>query len=73
MSKKIAGRTFSTPEDAGVSPPTEAELARARNHLTNFSERWMPSLQKIASRKSRQNFGMTFQALRTTSTEPAET
>ena len=30
MSKKIAGKTFSTPEEAGVTPPTDAELARAR-------------------------------------------
>jgi hypothetical protein len=30
MSKKMAGKTFSTPEEAGVTPPTEAELARAR-------------------------------------------
>jgi hypothetical protein len=36
MSKKIAGRTFSTPEDAGVSPPTEAELARARKSFDEF-------------------------------------
>jgi hypothetical protein len=36
MSKKIAGRTFSTPEDAGISPPTEAELARARKSFDEF-------------------------------------
>ena len=30
MAKKIAGKTFSTPEEAGVTPPTEDELARAR-------------------------------------------
>jgi hypothetical protein len=36
MSKKIAERTFSTPEDAGVSPPTEAELASARKSFDEF-------------------------------------
>jgi hypothetical protein len=36
MSKKIAGRTFSTPEDAGVSPPTEAELTSARKSFDEF-------------------------------------
>ncbi|MFZ1165001.1 hypothetical protein [Mycobacterium sp.] len=30
MSKKMAGKTFSTTEEAGVTPPTEAELAHAR-------------------------------------------
>jgi hypothetical protein len=30
VSKKMAGKTFSTPEEAGVTPPTEAELAEAR-------------------------------------------
>ncbi len=28
MSKKIAGKIFSTPEEAGVTPPTDAELAQ---------------------------------------------
>jgi hypothetical protein len=36
MSKKIAGRTFSTPEDAGVSPSTAAELASARKSFDEF-------------------------------------
>jgi hypothetical protein len=30
MSKEVAGRIFSTPEEAGVTPPTEAEIAHAR-------------------------------------------
>jgi len=30
MSKKIAGKIFSTPEEAGVTPPTEEQLAEAR-------------------------------------------
>lgn len=36
MSKKIAGKTFSTPEEAGVTPPTEEELARARRGFDEF-------------------------------------
>jgi hypothetical protein len=36
MSEKIAGKIFSTPEEAGVSPPTDAELARAREAFDQF-------------------------------------
>lgn len=36
MSSKIAGKTFSTPEEAGVAVPTEAELARARKGFDEF-------------------------------------
>lgn len=36
MSEKIAGKIFSTPEEAGVTPPTEAELARARRSFDEF-------------------------------------
>ncbi|AFC45730.1 MULTISPECIES: hypothetical protein [Mycobacterium] len=39
MSKKIAGKTFSTPEEAGVSAPTEEELARARKAFDEFQAR----------------------------------
>ncbi|ASX02399.1 MULTISPECIES: hypothetical protein [Mycobacterium] len=39
MSKRIAGKTFSTPEEAGVSAPTEEELARARNAFDEFQAR----------------------------------
>jgi hypothetical protein len=39
MSKKIAGKIFSTPEEAGVTPPTEAELARARRLFDEFQRR----------------------------------
>ncbi|MDT5117246.1 MAG: hypothetical protein QOE30_2985, partial [Mycobacterium sp.] len=28
MSRTIGGKSFSTPEEAGRTPPTEAELAR---------------------------------------------
>jgi hypothetical protein len=38
MSEKIAGKTFSTPEEAGVAPPTEAELARARKLFDQFQQ-----------------------------------
>lgn len=38
MSKKMAGKTFSTPEEAGVTPPTEAELARARKIFDEVQE-----------------------------------
>ncbi len=39
MSREIAGKIFSTPEEAGVTPPTEAELARARKLFDEFQER----------------------------------
>jgi hypothetical protein len=39
VAKRIGGKTFSTPEEAGVIPPTEEELARARRMLDEFQER----------------------------------
>jgi hypothetical protein len=39
MSKKIAGKTFSTPEESGVTPPTEEELAEARRLFDELQER----------------------------------
>jgi hypothetical protein len=39
VSKKIAGKTFSKPEEAGVTPPIEAELARARRLFDEFQQR----------------------------------
>ncbi|MCV7236312.1 hypothetical protein [Mycobacterium branderi] len=39
MSEKKAGKTFSTPEEAGVHPPTDAELARARRLFDRFQQR----------------------------------
>ncbi|WP_445159998.1 hypothetical protein ACTXG5_17525 [Mycobacterium sp. Dal123C01] len=39
MSKTIGGKSFSTPEEAGRTPPTEAELARARQILDEFEQR----------------------------------
>ena len=39
VSKKIAGKIFSTPEEAGVTPPTEEELARARRLFDEFQQR----------------------------------
>jgi hypothetical protein len=38
MSKKMAGKTFSTPEEAGVTPPTEEELAHARKIFDEVQE-----------------------------------
>jgi hypothetical protein len=38
MSKEVAGRIFSTPEEAGVTPPTEAEIAHARKLFDEFQE-----------------------------------
>jgi hypothetical protein len=38
MAKEIAGRIFSTPEEAGVTPPTEAEIANARKLFDEFQE-----------------------------------
>lgn len=39
MSEKIAGKIFSTPEEAGVTPPSEAELARARKLFDEFQKK----------------------------------
>ncbi|BBZ69960.1 hypothetical protein [Mycobacterium paraseoulense] len=36
MSRKIAGKIFSTPEGAGVTPPTAEELAKARKSFDEF-------------------------------------
>jgi hypothetical protein len=38
MSKEVAGKIFSTPEEAGVTPPTEAEIAHARKLFDEFQE-----------------------------------
>ncbi|WP_374025756.1 hypothetical protein [Mycobacterium sp. HNNTM2301] len=39
MSERIAGKTFSTPEEAGVTPPTEEELAEAERIFDEFEEK----------------------------------
>jgi ADP-ribosyltransferase exoenzyme len=39
VSKRIAGKTFSTPEEAGVTPPTQAELVRAQQIFDEFEEK----------------------------------
>ena len=39
MAKKIAGKTFSTPEEAGLAPLTEEELADARKLFDEAQER----------------------------------
>ena len=39
MSKRIAGKTFSTPEEAGVTLPTEEEVARAERLFDEFEKK----------------------------------
>ena len=39
MGRHIAGKIFLTPEEAGVAPPTEEELARARRLLDEFQKK----------------------------------
>jgi hypothetical protein len=39
MSEKMAGKIFSTPEEAGITAPTEAELARARKPFEDFQKK----------------------------------
>jgi hypothetical protein len=39
VSERIAGKTFSTPEEAGVTRPTEEELARARKLFDEFQRK----------------------------------
>jgi hypothetical protein len=36
MSREIAGKIFSTPEEAGVTSPTKEELAHARKMFDEF-------------------------------------
>jgi hypothetical protein len=38
MSKKMAGKIFSTPEEAGVTRPTDEEIAQARKLFDEFQE-----------------------------------
>ncbi len=38
MAKEIAGKIFSTPEEAGVTRPTDEELADARKLFDEFQE-----------------------------------
>lgn len=39
MSKEIAGKIFMTPEEAGVAPPSEEKLARARKMFAEFQKK----------------------------------
>jgi hypothetical protein len=39
MSKRIAGKTFSSPSEVGLTPPTEEELAEARKMFDQAQER----------------------------------
>jgi hypothetical protein len=39
MARKIAGKTFATPEEAGITPPSEEEIARARELFEEFQEK----------------------------------
>lgn len=39
MSEKIAGKTFSTPEEAGVTPPSPDELENARRMFDEFQQK----------------------------------
>jgi hypothetical protein len=39
VNKRIAGKTFSTPAEAGVTPPTEEELARAEKLFDEFEQK----------------------------------
>jgi hypothetical protein len=39
VAKKIAGKTFSTPEEAGLAPLTDEELAEARKLFDAAQER----------------------------------
>ena len=39
MSREIAGKIFLTAEEAGVTPPTEEELARARKLFDEFQKK----------------------------------
>jgi hypothetical protein len=39
VAKKIAGKTFSTPEEAGLAPLTDEEFAEARKLFEDAQER----------------------------------
>jgi hypothetical protein len=38
VAEEIAGKIFSTPEEAGVTRPTDEELANARKQFDEFQE-----------------------------------
>ncbi|ORA16996.1 hypothetical protein [Mycobacterium angelicum] len=39
MSREIAGKIFCTPKEAGVTPPTEAEISHARKLFDEFQKK----------------------------------
>jgi hypothetical protein len=39
VAEKITGKIFSTPEEAGITPPTEEEIAGARKLFDEFQEK----------------------------------
>jgi hypothetical protein len=39
VSREIAGKIFCTAEEAGATPPTEAEIARARRLFDEFQKK----------------------------------
>ncbi len=39
VSREIAGKIFLTPEEAGVPPPSEEKLARARKMFDEFQKK----------------------------------
>jgi hypothetical protein len=62
MSEGVAGRIFSTPEEAGVTPPTEAEIAHARKLFDEFQEQIDNVAEADIRRKSRRNSSTTSRA-----------
>jgi hypothetical protein len=38
MVREVAGKIFSAPQEAGVTPPTDAEIAHARKLFDEFQE-----------------------------------
>ena len=66
MSERIAGKTFSTPEEAGITPPTKEELARAEKIFDEFEQRIDAiALLKIELQMFHRNSGMILQELST--------
>jgi hypothetical protein len=73
VAKKIAGKTFSTPEEAGLAPLTDEELADARKLSPRLRNGSIALLKPTIGRRSRRSSGTTCPAPSTRAGETAST
>jgi hypothetical protein len=60
VSERIAGKICSAPEEAGVTPPTEDELVRARKTFDEFQAKLTQWLGRSSNRRVAQVLGRHF-------------